>query len=127
MSSGNIVPITGSTNSLHSNTSHSPVHAIHTQQQQQQNIKYDIINTKKILFLVSICPSETGVLQVGSTLLCNVITADSSMKLKCILPVKMPSIGMVDREAALQFAQNLVSRMYIEEIVGKEPELRMRE
>ena len=47
-------------------------------------------------------------------LLVNIVAADSSFAVSAPLPVRLPTIALVDREAAEEFARNLVPRVYLE-------------
>jgi hypothetical protein len=135
MSSGAIQPLAGSMTSMtassHNSSMHSlavlSLHAGGTATAPQHQVHYEVVSTKRVPVLVSITPGESGPMQVATSLFCNIISADASIRLSCPLPVKMPSIGVVDREAARQFAGNVVDKMYVEEVIGHNPELKMRE
>lgn len=43
------------------------------------------------------------------------------------LNVKLPSLALVDRDAAVEFASNLMGKIYVEEIIGKSIELKITE
>jgi len=43
------------------------------------------------------------------------------------LNVKLPSLALVDRDAAVEFASNLMSKIYVEEVIGKSTELKINE
>ena len=62
----------------------------------------------------------------GCNLYVNVVSHDGSICLFEQLPVKLPSLGLVDREAAQQYATNLVDKMFFEqEINAALPSLKM--
>lgn len=64
----------------------------------------------------------------GCSMFVNVVSHDGSITLFEQLPVKLPSLGLVDREAAQQYATNLVEKMYFEINVGdSKPILKMVE
>eukprot|EP00428_Durinskia_dybowskii_P078119 CAMPEP_0170357022 /NCGR_PEP_ID=MMETSP0117_2-20130122/1484_1 /TAXON_ID=400756 /ORGANISM="Durinskia baltica, Strain CSIRO CS-38" /LENGTH=257 /DNA_ID=CAMNT_0010611159 /DNA_START=117 /DNA_END=890 /DNA_ORIENTATION=- len=118
LSSGNIQPLSGSMASM----TMSPSHMAMT-----KDVRYEVVKTKKVPVLVSIVPGENGPVQSTTSLACRIITSDARIRLQCPLPVKMPSIGLVDREAARQFAGNVVDKMYVQEVMGEQSELKMRE
>ena len=129
--SGSIVPVSGSTNSLtpssaHAAASHAAA-AISPHAQPAHTINYEVIKRKKIPVFVSIMAAESGAMQVATSLICKIISADATVRLQCPLPVKMPSIGVVDREAARQFAGNVVDKMYVSEVLHHQAELKMRD
>jgi uncharacterized protein YlaN (UPF0358 family) len=136
MSSGAIQPLAGSMTSMvptsHNSSMHSMAgalspHASGAAAAPLQQVHYEVVSRKKVPVLVSITPGESGPMQVATSLFCKIISADASIRLSCALPVKMPSIGVVDREAARQFAGNVVDKMFVEEVIGHNPELKMRE
>lgn len=69
-----------------------------------------------LLHIVSV--EDTNVYAGGVSLVANAINVDASVALSSTLSVKLPSIGIVDREAAEQYAMNLVDKMYIEQRNG---------
>jgi hypothetical protein len=134
MSSGSIQPIAGSLpvmpqslQSPHHGSGAASLAALTPAHQAQQQVEYKTVRKNKVPVLISITPGETGPVQVGTALMCKIITANGSIRLQCPLPVKMPSIGIVDREAARQFAGNVADKMYVEEVTGSRAELKMRD
>lgn len=95
--------------------------------QTRKTVNYECVSSKKIPVFVSIMTAETGAMQVATSLVCRVISSDGTVRLQCPLPVKMPSIGVVDREAARQFAGNVVDKMYVDEVIDQKAELKMRD
>ena len=59
-----------------------------------------------------------GVEEGAGTVVEDIVTA---------LNVKLPSLALVDRDAAVEFASNLMGKIYVEEIIGKSIELKITE
>jgi hypothetical protein len=59
-----------------------------------------------------------GVVEGAGSVVEDVVTA---------LNVKLPSLALVDRDAAVEFASNLMGKIYVEEIIGKSIELKITE
>jgi hypothetical protein len=47
-------------------------------------------------------------------LLINIVAADSSFAISTPFNVRLPTIALVDREAAEEFAKNIVAKVYLE-------------
>jgi hypothetical protein len=89
--------------------------------------KYEKKSSRKMPFFVSIVAAENASVHPITTLYCKLINATGSCRLQSVLPLKMPSIGLVDREAAHEFACNVVDKMYVDQIIGGATELKMKE
>ena len=125
MSATNINALMGNSGSTNGTT---PTHAaMAAAALNTHTTHHEAVRKKKVPVLVSITSAERGAMQVATALVCTVISADGSIRLSCTLPVKMPSLGVVDREAARQFAGNIVDKMYVEEVLKHQTELKMRE
>jgi hypothetical protein len=90
--------------------------------------RYTMVETsqKARILLITITSSST----ITDTVLeAKVISADGQVCLTAPLNVKLPSIGLVDREAARQFACAVADKLYAEEVSGcvERVELKMRE
>lgn len=85
----------------------------------------ETIQTKLGVFLQLDAMEDTQMFS-GCNLYVNVISHDGNLCLFEQLPVKLPSLGLVDREAAQQYATNLVEKMFFEQEVGEnKPTLKM--
>lgn len=62
--------------------------------------------------------SDDAVEEGAGTMVEDIVTA---------LNVKLPSLALVDRDAAVEFASNLMGKIYVEEIIGKSIELKITE
>lgn len=53
---------------------------------------------------------------MGSGLIAQAVSADGSLVVPCAsLPLRLPSVGAVDKEAAEQFVANILERLYLEQ------------
>ena len=59
-----------------------------------------------------------GHIDTGMTLLAEITSADSKVAALTPLPVKLPSLGLMDKESAESFIFNLVENIYIESESG---------
>eukprot|EP01041_Mallomonas_annulata_P004128 gene4128-8205_t len=67
----------------------------------------------EIAVMIRIIEVDTITYPEKTPLLIYVCSIDMKIKASIPLPIRMPSIGLVDREAAEQFALNLVDKIYI--------------
>lgn len=88
----------------------------------------EVIKEKKIAMFIQILTIEDTRYYSGSSLIANFVSADSSFSACESLSVKLPTIGLVDQEAAQQFAANLIERMYFEiDEKEKKPTLKLKD
>eukprot|EP01032_Pedospumella_encystans_P014927 gene14927-17121_t len=120
MSSTNITTLGGSGNAL------TPTHAM-LQQAAAPQPQYELVRKKKVPVLISVTSGDRGSMQGSSALMCTIMSADGKLRMQCQLPVKIPSLVIVDREAARQFAGNIADKMYVEEVLKQKTELKMKE
>jgi hypothetical protein len=74
----------------------------------------------KVAVLLQILMVEDKKLYSGSKLVSTLTFLDGSIITVDDIPVEMSSAGLVDEEAAQQFAANLVDMLYLEKMKGEE-------
>lgn len=88
------------------------------------HIRYDVKPRGKILpafmyVFLRICENDHLLHPERPPLFMKATSIDAAHDLYAPLHIRLPSIGLVDQDAAEQFAQNLIDKVYIESVKGK--------
>ncbi|KAJ1414634.1 hypothetical protein B484DRAFT_401699, partial [Ochromonadaceae sp. CCMP2298] len=86
--------------------------------QQLLHVPYTFTESDSRSLLVLVSVTSEAVLGGETQLRASVVSADGLTCLRTVLPVKLPSICMVDREAARQFAGAVADLLHVEEVQG---------
>lgn len=79
----------------------------------------DRVKGESIYFLIKFMENDPLMCPDATPLKIIATSVDGSIKFEIPIQIKLPSIGMVDGEAAKQFARNLVNKLYVEKLRNK--------